>query len=63
VSDPRFGELIAILVHLYTDVETARWLTGEHKMLDEKRAIDLIAAGRIDEVIDVAQSMLDCNYI
>jgi transcriptional regulator with XRE-family HTH domain len=41
----------------YTPDETRLWLHTSHSMLDGKRAIDLINAGRTEEVLAVIENL------
>jgi uncharacterized protein (DUF2384 family) len=45
------------LSEFYTSDETRLWLHTPHPMLDGKRAIDLINAGRTEEVLAVIENL------
>jgi uncharacterized protein (DUF2384 family) len=45
------------LTHFYTPEETQLWLHAAHPMLKGQRAIDLINAGRTEEVLAVIESL------
>ena len=48
------------LAEFYTPGETRLWLYARHPMLGGARAIDLINAGRTEEVLAVIEA-LDCG--
>lgn len=45
------------LADFYTPEETRLWLHTKHPMLDNARAIDLINAGRTEDVLAVIEAM------
>lgn len=45
------------LGEFYTPDETRLWLHTKHKMLNNERAIDLINAGRTEEVLAVIEAL------
>ena len=50
------------LAELYDPEETRLWLYSRHRLLDGERAIDLIHAGRADEVLAVIESLNEGSY-
>jgi transcriptional regulator with XRE-family HTH domain len=50
------------LSEFYTSEETRLWLHTAHPMLGGERAIDLINAGRTEEVLAVIESLDDGAY-
>jgi uncharacterized protein (DUF2384 family) len=50
------------LADFYTPDETRLWLHTRHPMLDGKRAIDLINAGRTEEVLAVIEALDSAAY-
>jgi transcriptional regulator with XRE-family HTH domain len=55
ISDLRF--VVDRLADFYSPEETRLWLYAKHKLLNGSRAIDLIHAGRTDEVLSVIESL------
>lgn len=55
ISDLRY--LVDRLAEFYDPDETRVWLYSKHKLLNGERAIDLIHAGRADEVLAVIESL------
>jgi transcriptional regulator with XRE-family HTH domain len=55
ISDLRF--VVDRLADFYSPDETRLWLYSKHKLLDGRRAIDLIHEGRTDEVLAVIESL------
>jgi uncharacterized protein (DUF2384 family) len=50
------------LAELYDPEETRVWLYSKHRLLGGERAIDLIHAGRADEVLTVIESLDEGSY-
>jgi transcriptional regulator with XRE-family HTH domain len=55
ISDLRY--VVDRLAELYDPEETRIWLYSKHRLLNGQRAIDLIHAGRADEVLAVIESL------
>lgn len=55
ISDLRY--LVDRLAEFYDPDETRIWLYSKHRLLNGERAIDLIHAGRADEVLAVIESL------
>jgi transcriptional regulator with XRE-family HTH domain len=55
ISDLRY--LVDRLAEIYDPDETRVWLYSKHRLLNGERAIDLIHAGRADEVLAVIESL------
>lgn len=55
ISDLRY--VVDRLAEFYTPEETRLWLYARHRLLNGERAIDLIHAGRADEVLAVVESL------
>ncbi len=55
ISDLRY--VVDRLAEFYTPEETRLWLYARHRLLNGERAIDLIHAGRADEVLAVIESL------
>ena len=55
ISDLRY--LVDRLAEFYDPGETRVWLYSKHRLLNGERAIDLIHAGRADEVLAVIESL------
>ena len=55
ISDLRY--LVDRLAEFYDPDETRVWLYSKHRLLNGERAIDLIHAGRADEVLAVIESL------
>lgn len=55
ISDLRY--LVDRLAEFYEPDETRIWLYSKHRLLNGERAIDLIHAGRADEVLAVIESL------
>lgn len=60
ISDLRY--IVDRLAELYDPEETRVWLYSRHRLLDGERAIDLIHAGRADEVLTVIESLNEGSY-
>src|SRR5665213_350667 len=60
ISDLRY--VVERLAELYDPDETRLWLYSKHRLLDGERAIDLIHAGRADEVLAVIESLNEGAY-
>lgn len=60
ISDLRY--VVDRLAELYDPEETRVWLYSKHRLLDGERAIDLIHAGRADEVLTVIESLDEGSY-
>jgi transcriptional regulator with XRE-family HTH domain len=60
ISDLRY--VVDRLAEFYDPEETRVWLYSRHRLLDGERAIDLIHAGRADEVLTVIQSLDEGSY-
>lgn len=55
ISDLRY--VVDRLAEFYSPEETRLWLYARHRLLNGERAIDLIHAGRADEVLGVIESL------
>jgi transcriptional regulator with XRE-family HTH domain len=55
ISDLRY--VVDRLAEFYSPDETRLWLYAKHRLLDGRRAIDLIHDGRADEVLAVIESL------
>jgi transcriptional regulator with XRE-family HTH domain len=55
ISDLRY--VVDRLAEFYSPEETRLWLYARHRLLNGERAIDLIHAGRTDEVLGVIESL------
>lgn len=55
ISDLRY--LVDRLAEFYDPDETRIWLYSKHRLLNGERVIDLIHAGRADEVLAVIESL------
>ncbi|HEX4159506.1 MAG TPA: hypothetical protein VHY79_13615 [Rhizomicrobium sp.] len=60
ISDLRY--VVDRLAELYNPEETRVWLYSKHRLLNGERAIDLIHAGRADEVLAVIESLDETTY-
>lgn len=60
ISDLRY--VVDRLAELYDPEETRIWLYSKHRLLNGERAIDLIHAGRADEVLTVIESLNEGSY-
>jgi transcriptional regulator with XRE-family HTH domain len=60
ISDLRY--VVDRLAELYNPEETRIWLYAKHRLMDGERAIDLIHAGRADEVLTVIESLDEGSY-
>jgi transcriptional regulator with XRE-family HTH domain len=60
ISDLRY--VVDRLAEFYTPEETRLWLYAKHRLLNGERAIDLIHAGRADEVLNVIESLDQATY-
>ncbi len=60
ISDLRY--VVDRLAELYTPEETRMWLYAKHRLLGGERAIDLIHAGRAEEVLSVIESLNEGTY-
>ena len=60
ISDLRY--VVDRLAELYDPEETRVWLYSKHRLLNGERAIDLIHAGRADEVLTVIESLNEASY-
>jgi transcriptional regulator with XRE-family HTH domain len=61
ISDLRY--VVDRLADFYEPDETRLWLNSRHKLLKNERAIDLIAAGRTEEVLAVIDSLDSGVYL
>lgn len=61
IADLRY--VIDRLADFYEPDETRLWLNSRHKLLNNERAIDLIAAGRTEEVLAVIDSLDSGVYL
>jgi transcriptional regulator with XRE-family HTH domain len=60
ISDLRY--IVDRLAELYDPEETRLWLYSKHRLLNGERAIDLIHAGRAEEVLAVIESLNEGTY-
>lgn len=60
ISDLRY--VVDRLAELYDPEETRVWLYARHRLLGGERAIDLIHAGRTDEVLTIVESLNEGTY-
>ncbi|MGC4250120.1 MAG: hypothetical protein QM605_01300 [Sphingobium sp.] len=60
ISDLRY--VVDRLAELYDPEETRVWLYSKHRLLNGERAIDLIHAGRADEVLTIIESLNEGSY-
>lgn len=60
ISDLRY--VVDRLAEFYSPEETRLWLYARHRLLNGERAIDLIHAGRADEVLVVIESLDASTY-
>ncbi|MDQ2080414.1 hypothetical protein RA307_09500 [Xanthobacteraceae bacterium Astr-EGSB] len=60
ISDLRY--VVDRLAEFYSPDETRLWLYAKHRLLDGRRAIDLIHDGHADEVLAVIESLDAATY-
>lgn len=60
ISDLRY--VVDRLAEFYTPEEARMWLYCRHRLLDGKRPIDLIQAGRTEDVLEVIESLDQGTY-
>ncbi len=60
ISDLRY--VVDRLAEFYDPGETRIWLYSKHRLLNGERAVDLIHAGRADEVLTVIESLDEASY-
>ena len=60
ISDLRY--LVDRLAEFYDPDETRMWLYAKHRLLNGERAVDLIHAGRTDEVLELIESLAGGAY-
>ena len=60
ISDLRY--VVDRLAELYDPDETRLWLYSKHRLLNGERAMDVIHAGRADEVLAVIESLDEGAY-
>lgn len=60
ISDLRY--VVDRLAELYNPEETRVWLYSKHRLFSGERAIDMIHAGRADEVLTVIESLNEGTY-
>jgi len=60
ISDLRY--VVDRLAEFYDPEETRIWLYSKHRLLHGERAIDLIHAGRAEEVLAVIESLNEGTY-
>lgn len=60
ISDLRY--VVDCLAEFYSPQETRLWLYSKHRLLEGKRAIDLIHDGRTDEVLAVIESLSESSF-
>jgi len=60
ISDLRY--VVDRLAEFYDSAETRIWLYSKHRLLNGERAIDLIHAGRAEEVLAVIESLDEGTY-
>jgi transcriptional regulator with XRE-family HTH domain len=60
ISDLRY--VVDRLADFYAPEETRLWLYSRHRLLNDERAIDLIHAGRTDEVLAAIESLDAGSY-
>lgn len=60
ISDLRY--VVDRLAEFYDPEGTRVWLYSKHRLLNGERAIDLIHAGRADEVLAVIESLNEATY-
>jgi transcriptional regulator with XRE-family HTH domain len=60
ISDLRY--VVDRLAELYSPEETRVWLYSKHRLLNGERAIDLLHAGRADEVLTIIESLNEGSY-
>ncbi len=69
IRPPRYDRLAELrdLVLLLSDSLTPRgvgqWLHAQNRLLGTERPLQLIAAGRLDEVRQAAQAFIDGSYV
>src|ERR1700689_3446612 len=59
ISDLRY--VVDRLAELYDPEETRVWLYSKHRLLNDDRAVDLIHAGRADEVLTIIESLNEAS--
>jgi transcriptional regulator with XRE-family HTH domain len=60
ISDLRY--VVDRLAEFYSPEEARLWLYAKHRLLNGERPIDLIHAGRADEVLSVIESLDASTY-
>jgi transcriptional regulator with XRE-family HTH domain len=60
ISDLRY--IVDRLGEFYSPEETRLWLYSKHRLLNGERAIDLIHAGRTDEILTVIECLDQGTY-
>jgi len=60
ISDLRY--VVDRLSELYDPEETRVWLYSKHRLLEGGRPIDLMHAGRADEVLSIIESLIEGTY-
>ncbi len=56
-------QIVDRLSDFYTPDETRLWLDSRHPLLDNERAIDLINAGRTEEVLGAVERLDAAAYV
>lgn len=57
------ASLVALLAEVYRPEGVRLWLRGRHRLLDERRPIDLIAEGRTEEVEAIVHGLIDGVFV
>jgi transcriptional regulator with XRE-family HTH domain len=60
ISDLRY--VVDRLSEFYTPDETRLWLYSKHRLLNGKRAVDLVNQGDVDKVLAVIESLGEASY-
>lgn len=60
ISDLRY--VVDRLAEFYSPEETRIWLYAKHPLMNGERAIDLIHAGRTDEVLGVIEGLNESTF-
>lgn len=60
ISDLRY--VVDRLAEFYSPQETRLWLYSKHRLLEGKRAIDLVHDGKTDEVLAAIESLSESTF-
>ncbi len=63
MPDQNIADIVSLLGQFYTEAEAYRWLTHQQQLLGDVIPLEMIAAGRADELVQLLRQMQEGNHL